>query len=96
MPSARKHRLRATRSDKATVVDAFMDQYVAWRERAGELDVTYRRWREAETAADRRRTFAAFSHALDDEERAARSFGDFATDTARMLSAQQPRVLSRR
>jgi len=87
MPSARKHRHIRTASAQSAVVDTFMDYYVAWRQRAGELDVVYRRWSHAATTVDRRSAFDAFTRAPDAEERAARSFGEFAAHTAWELSA---------
>lgn len=87
MRSARKPRARATLPGRSAVVDSFMDRYITWREHSGELDAAYRRWGSAVTAADRSSAFAAFSRALDDEEIAARRFGEIAIHAVRALSA---------
>jgi hypothetical protein len=87
MRSARNRTVRATASGRARVVDTFMDLYVTWRECSFELDVVYRRWVNAATAAGRGRAFADFSRALDAEEDAARCFADFASYAARTLAA---------
>lgn len=87
MRSARKPYARATASGESAVIDTFIDLYVAWRECSGELDVVYRQWGQAGTAADRRSAFAAFSRALDDEEGAALRLAQFANYAARTLSA---------
>ena len=87
MPSARNPVVPGGVAGESAVVDAFMDLYVAWRESSYEVDVVYRRWGHAASATDRRSAFAAFSRALDDEEEAARRFGEFASYAMRMLSA---------
>lgn len=86
MRSTRKQRVRATAPGESAVIDTFMDLYVAWRERAGDVDVAYRRWGLAGSAAERRTAFAAFARALEDEDGAARSFREFASYAVLMLS----------
>ena len=87
MRSARQRRIGASTSGDAALVDAFMEVYLLWRERAAELDARYRRWSIAGSAADRRVAFAEYRRALDDEECAARCFAEFALYATRSLAA---------
>lgn len=87
MASAGERRAPLTPPSKSAVLDAYMDLYVVWRERAAVLEVIYRRWALAGSAADRRTAFAGFCRALDEEERAARRFGEFASYVTEALAA---------
>jgi hypothetical protein len=49
--------------------NALLDLYVEWREESSAVQLAYDRWREA-SPGDRAAAFAAYSTALDREERA--------------------------
>jgi hypothetical protein len=49
------------------------EEYVEWREECSEVHLAYDHWREAATA-DRAHAFAAYSAALDREERASDAY----------------------
>ena len=60
---------------QGAVVDAVVDAYIDWRTQAAAVARAHRRWNEAPTD-DRTLAFAAFSAALDREERAADLFAE--------------------
>jgi hypothetical protein len=51
-------------------MDAFIDQYLSWRERCAAVAATYQVWRAA-APKEQARAFAMYSAALDREEEAA-------------------------
>jgi acyl-CoA reductase-like NAD-dependent aldehyde dehydrogenase len=66
--------------------DALIDLYVEWREECSAVHAAYARWRQA-SKDDRAAAFAAYSAALDREERA----GDvYAAMVRRLSPAPQP------
>ena len=56
------------------LVDAVVDAYVDWREEEARVRVAYRRWMRA-SEEDQIRAYAAYTAALDREERAAELYG---------------------
>jgi hypothetical protein len=72
---------------ESVLIDATVDSYVDWREEAAALRRAYRRWRDA-PLRDRPLAFAAYTAALDREERA----GDlYATVLAYYRSVREAR-----
>jgi hypothetical protein len=53
--------------------DALIDLYVEWREECSEVRLAYERWHQA-ARADRADAFAAYTAALDREERASDAY----------------------
>ena len=53
--------------------DALIDLYVEWREECSEVHLAYERWHRA-ARADRTDAFAAYTAALDREERASDAY----------------------
>jgi hypothetical protein len=58
-----------THEVSGSLADALIDLYVRWREECLSVQAAYERWREAQ-GPDRPAAFAAYSAALDREERA--------------------------
>jgi hypothetical protein len=65
--------------------DEFVECYVCWREESATVRTAYEHWVSVEPA-DRALAFAAYSAALDREERAARDYGECAERIARTAS----------
>ena len=55
--------------------DALIDLYVEWREECSAVQLAYERWHRA-SRGDRAAAFAAYSAALDREERASNLYAD--------------------
>jgi hypothetical protein len=66
---------RETRERERRLADALIDLYVAWREECFTLELAYERWRAA-AKEDREAAFAAYTAALDREERASDMYAD--------------------
>ena len=58
---------------EVALIDAAVDSYVDWREESAAVRHAYRRWAAADRS-ERRRAFAAYVAALDQEERAGRRY----------------------
>jgi hypothetical protein len=55
------------------LIDDVMDAYIEWRHQSADVDAAYRRWSVA-TSDDTALAFAAYTAALDREERASKSY----------------------
>ena len=77
---------RQTREQRASIVDALTDGYVDWREECFAVSAAYRRWSEADVN-DRADAFAAYSAALDREERACDIYAEVVRNVRRTASA---------
>jgi hypothetical protein len=71
-PDAAAGRCVADGPPPATVVDRFLETYVAWREHCADVGAAYTRWTDA-GRADRAAAFASYRAALDREACAART-----------------------
>jgi hypothetical protein len=69
------------------LVDATFDAYLEWRERSAAAQEAYAGWRDA-LKADRALAFAAYTAALDREERASVAYADLASRAGRVLNGR--------
>ncbi len=67
------------------IIDAMMDRYVSWREACAAVEKSYRDWLSARSE-DRAAAFAAYSAALDREERAAAEYQRLTEEAASAVS----------
>jgi hypothetical protein len=81
---------RQTRELRASMVDALTDRYVDWREECFAVIAAYQRWSEADVD-DRADAFAAYSAALDREERACDIYAELVRDVRRTALASARR-----
>lgn len=78
---------RQARELSGAVGDAVIDLYVEWREECSAVRAAYERWRQAEKY-DSGAAFAAYSAALDREERAGEMYAELVRHVTR--NAPQP------
>jgi hypothetical protein len=87
MPSRYPTRDVVLEPSRVALVDALMDLYVSWRERADDVGARYTAWARARSSDERTAAFAAYAGALDQEAHAAHRFGEFAGYAGTVLSA---------
>jgi hypothetical protein len=66
------------------LVDQAIESYVEWREECATIEVAYRCW-SSERGTERSMSFAAYTAALDREERAATVYADAVGRVKRLL-----------
>ena len=73
---------RRAREPNRRLGDALIDMYVEWREECSAVQRAYERWRDA-SKDERAAAFAAYSAALDREERASDVYAALIRDATR-------------